>query len=132
LVDWIPSCTTYIRQTEVASRYLETRDKTALKNINQHVIKSEIKPVNYKKRNNNLTDQCKLNLKAFWKHINSKRKIKTSIGDLNSVDVYGYPITVSTNIEKAEVLGDFFSSVFTVEKQLNSSFIQFEPCHSPI
>jgi len=65
-------------------------------------------------------------------YINSKRKIKTSIGDLNSVDVCGNPITVSTNTEKAEVLGDFFSSVFTVEKELNSSSIPFEPCHSSI
>jgi len=26
----------------------------------------------------------------------------------------------------------FFPSVFTVEKELNSSYIQFEPCHSVI
>ena len=44
----------------------------------------------------------------------------------------GNPITVSTNIEKPEVLRDFSTSVFTVEKQLNSSSIPFEPCHSPI
>ena len=65
----------------------------------------------------NVADQCKLNPKAFWKYINSKCKIKTSTGDLNSVDVCGNPITVSTNTEKTEVLGDFFSSVFTVENK---------------
>ena len=59
-------------------------------------------------------------------------KIKSNIGDLNSADVYGNPISVSTNIEKAEVLGNFFSSVFTVEKELNNSSIPFKPCHYPI
>jgi len=50
---------------------------------------------------------------------------------LNSVDVSGNSVTVSSNIEKAEVLGKFFSSVFTVEAQ-SSSFLLVKPCHSPI
>jgi len=55
-----------------------------------------------------------------WGHcsINSKRKTITGIGDLNSIDAYRNSVTVSTNIGKAEVLGNFFSSVFAVEELL--------------
>jgi len=37
-----------------------------------------------KQEQHNVADQCKLNPKAFWKYISSKRKIKTSIGDLGT------------------------------------------------
>jgi len=49
-----------------------------------------------------------LNLKAFWKYINSKRETKIGIGDLSTVDVDGDSITVSSSMEKAEVLRNFF------------------------
>jgi len=39
---------------------------------------------------------------------------------------------VSSNVEKAEVLGKFFSSVFTVEEEQSSSSLPVKPCHSPI
>jgi len=81
----------------------------------------------------NVAGQCKQNPKIFWKYINIKRKkIKSNIGHLNSVDVVGNPITVSTNAEKAKILGNLFSVVFTVEKELNNSSIPFKPCHYPI
>ena len=76
--------------------------------------------------------QYKDNPKAFWKYINSKRKTKVGIGDLNSVDKYGKSVTVSTNIEKAEVLDKFFSSVFTVEGEFCCAATTCRPCHSPI
>ena len=112
---------------------METRDKTVLKKYKaaRNKIRNETRKLQ-KQEQYNVADQCKLNPKAFWKYINSKRKIKTGIEGLNSVGVCGNPIAVSTNTEKAEVLGDFFSSLFTVEKELNSSSIPFEPCHSPI
>ena len=39
---------------------------------------------------------------------------------------------VSSNVEKAEVLGKFFSSVFTVEEEQSSLSLPVKPCHSPI
>ena len=63
---------------------------------------------------------------------NSKRKTKTGIGDLNSVDISGNSVTVSSNIEKGEVLGKFFSSIFTVEEEQSSSSLPAKPCNSPI
>ena len=75
---------------------------------------------------------CKQNPKAFWKYINSKRKTKTGIGDLQIVDISGNSTTVSSNKDKAEELGKFFSSVFTVEQEQSSSSLPVKPCHSPI
>jgi len=70
--------------------------------------------------------------KGLWKYINSKRKTKTGNGDLNSVDICANSVMVSSNVEKAEVLGKFFSSVFTVEEEQSSSSLPIKPCHSPI
>jgi len=44
-------------------------------------------------------------------YINSKRKTKTGIGELNTVDISGNSVTISANIEKAEVLGKFFRCI---------------------
>jgi len=52
--------------------------------------------------------------------MNSKHKTKVGIGDLNSVDKDGKSVTVSTNIEKAEVLNKFF---FPVSSQLKGNFV---------
>jgi len=51
--------------------------------------------------------------------MNSKHKTKVGIGDLNSVDKDGKSVTVSTNIEKAEVLNNFFP----VSSQLKGNFV---------
>jgi len=39
---------------------------------------------------------------------------------------------VSSNKDKAEELGKFFLSVFTVEQEQSSSSLPVKPCHSPI
>jgi len=90
---------------------LETRDKTVFKKYKsaRNKIRNDTRKVQ-KQEQHNVADQCKLNPKAFWKYINSKLKMKTGIGDLISVDVCGNPITVSTSTEKAEVLGELFST----------------------
>ena len=51
----------------------------------------------------------------------SGSKNKTGIGDLQIVDISGNSTTVSSNKDKAEELGKFFSSVFTVEQGQSSS-----------
>ena len=47
--------------------------------------------------------------------------ILDGIGDLQIVDISGNSTTVSSNKDKAEELGKFFSSVFTVEQEQSSS-----------
>ncbi len=58
----------------------------------------------------------KSNPKRFWKYANSKRKTKTGISDLKYNNDSGVKLT-SNDKEKADVLADFFSSVFTNEPQ---------------
>ena len=60
-------------------------------------------------------------VKPFWRYVQSKQKVKVSIGPLikNS-----YNNLTENNQECANVLGDKFSSVFT-QKDLN--FIPFVP-----
>lgn len=51
------------------------------------------------------------NPKSFWSYVKSQTKTKSGIADLKKSDV----IAVSTDLEKAEVLNQFFASVFTNE-----------------
>ena len=57
----------------------------------------------------------KINPKLFWKYVNSKLKTRQPLSDLIKPD--GKLRT--TDEEKAEVLNNFFSSVFTKEDTQN-------------
>jgi len=54
--------------------------------------------------------------KHFWKYVKSKTKSKEPIGDLIYTNDIGDKITATKDDNKAEVLWDFFSSVFCLEK----------------
>ena len=58
-----------------------------------------------------VAEQAKVNPSAFYRYANSKIKSKTGIADLTKED--GSKTT--TNTEKAELLNNFFKSVFTTE-----------------
>ena len=60
-----------------------------------------------------VADSVKTNLKSFWNYVKKKTKTKTSITDLY-VDGYNTILT-KTNSEKANVLADVFSLVYTVD-----------------
>ena len=55
------------------------------------------------------------NPKKFWQYANSKRKTKSGISELKYKKENGEENKTSTDKEKAEVLANFFSSVFTNE-----------------
>ena len=57
----------------------------------------------------------KKNPKKFWQYANSKRKTKSGISELKYKKENGEENKTSTDKEKAEVLANFFSSVFTNE-----------------
>ncbi len=58
----------------------------------------------------NIASQAKTNQKAFWSYAQSKMKTKPGIPDLE----YNGKVA-TTDLQKAEVLADFYSSVFTQE-----------------
>ena len=60
------------------------------------------------------------NPKVFWNYVNSKLKRKTGLGVLKSKD--GKRIT--GDLEKAEILNQYFASVF-VEERLNTELPGF-------
>lgn len=59
--------------------------------------------------------EVKSNCKSFWKYVNSKLKTRQGIGNLLKSDG---SLTIN-DTEKAEVLNNFFSSVFTRTEDLN-------------
>ena len=60
----------------------------------------------------NLTFNIKSNPKAFWRYINSRLKVHSTIGDLQCPD----GSTVHLDKDKAEIPNQFFTSVFTHKK----------------
>ncbi|MCU7801386.1 MAG: reverse transcriptase family protein, partial [gamma proteobacterium symbiont of Lucinoma myriamae] len=59
----------------------------------------------------NLSENIKTNSKSFWNYVRSKSKTKESVGNLE--DAEGCIRT--DNTERAEILNNFFASVFTQE-----------------
>ena len=62
-----------------------------------------------------LARDTKQNPNAIWKYINSKSKTKEGIGNLLKDSSDKKAVIVETDNEKAEVLAEYFSSVFTKE-----------------
>ena len=95
-------------------RYLETKDGTIyteycrcrnqLRRLTRNAVKIH---------ENNIAKNTKSNSKLFWKHVNSKTKLRPSIPEL-----YTSPKSkdmTSDDKGKAEILGKFFSSVYVKE-----------------
>jgi len=57
------------------------------------------------------------NPEIFWKYINSRRNERSDIGDLISYDTHGNEVLITSNEDKTNALGQFFTSVFTKETQ---------------
>jgi len=65
------------------------------------------------KHQKGVAESCRDSPKAFWSYVKSETKTKSSVNDL--IDSNGN--TCSTGEDKARVLNDFFSSVFTKEDE---------------
>ncbi|MCQ4021238.1 hypothetical protein FK520_26920, partial [Klebsiella pneumoniae] len=57
----------------------------------------------------NLARDIKCNRKSFYRYVGDKRKSRVNVGPLQK----GTGVLVTQDMEKAEVLNDFFASVFT-------------------
>ena len=65
-----------------------------------------------------LAAEAKSNPKAIWKYINSKTKTRVGVSERNTDPADRTSKLTTTYKEKADVLGQFFSSVFTVDGDL--------------
>ncbi len=98
-------------------RFIETKD--GQKHIEYCKIRNKVKSLIRKEKRNyeeNIAKTAKTNPKNFWQYVNSKTKTKDKIPDLDLPDPNS---KATSDIEKAEALNSFFSSVFTSEKDLN-------------
>ncbi len=71
-----------------------------------------------KQRERLIAETAKSNCKNFWSYINAKRKTRSGVAELHTGHGSGVK-TATSDEDKANVLGDFFSSVFTVENDEN-------------
>ncbi|KAK6167371.1 hypothetical protein SNE40_021416 [Patella caerulea] len=99
-------------------RYMETKDgklyQEYIKTRNQ--VKSLIRKAK-KNMEKDIAKNAKTNPKKFWQYANSKRKTKPGIAELKTKQENGEIKTTKSEQEKAEVLAEFFTSVFTVEPE---------------
>ena len=102
------------RKNRAWTRYMETRSQEKYKEYTRlrNKVKSIVRGATAR-HEKNILSQVKENPKAFWKYANSKTKVKEKIPDL-IVNQNTKSLTRS-DAEKAKVLLDFFSSVFTDE-----------------
>ena len=99
---------------------METRDAAIYKKYKsvRNAVTREIRKI-VRNEQHEVALHYKSNPKKFWNYINSKRTTKSAIGDLVTTDNYGNTVTVSGNDQKAEVLGSYFSGVFTKENNIS-------------
>ena len=62
-----------------------------------------------------LARNLKTDVKTFWRYVNNGMKVRVPVGDLERED----GTVATTDTEKAEVLNQFFTSVFTIEDMEN-------------
>ena len=76
-----------------------------------------------KNREKQIAETAKSNSKHFWSYVNSKRKTKSGVSELHT-ERDGIKIIASDDGEKAEILADFFSSVFTIENDDDETLLE--------
>ena len=96
------------------------RKYTRARNKAKSTIKSE-----RKQRENEIAESAKTNCKNFRSYINSKRKARSGISELHS-KVDNKTHIANTDQEKAEVLAEFFTSVFTKETDDDKTLLDIE------
>ena len=94
------------------TKYLNTKNKDDKTNYNK--IRNEVTSKTRSDRlafERNISKEIKNNNKVFWRYVNANRSTKATIPDLLKKD----GTKATTDEEKAEVLNEQFSSVFTKE-----------------
>ena len=115
------------RKRRVHIKFLNTRNPNDKENYNK--ARNEVTTALRRDRicfERNISKQIKNNNKLFWRYVNSQRSTKANIPNLQRKD----GSMATTDEEKAEVLNQHFSSVFTREDTSNIPDFNPHPCNS--
>ena len=92
-----------------------------------------------KAKEKDIAAKVKSNSKCFWRYINSQTKLRPAIPDLYKTDKQNPLNMAKSDCEKAEILGQYFSSVYTKEPSWSwvledgtKSEIQMTHSHYPL
>jgi hypothetical protein len=109
------------------TRYMENRDPKKYKEFvrSRNKVKTMVEKAKIQMEKE-IAENAKVNPKKFWQYANSKRKTKSGIGELKTTNSNGEVDTAKTDKEKAEVLANFYSSVFT--RKPDGDIPQLEAC----
>ena len=101
-------------------RFLESKNSWRYKEYIKvrNKVSKDVKKAKYDYESN-IACKCKENPKAFWNHVNSERKCRET---LTALEQEGKLVTDDSG--KAEVLNNFFSSVFTKEDLENQPHLE--------
>ena len=114
-------------------RYMETRDPAKYKEYTRQ--RNKVRTMTRKLQRDlekEISRTAKENPKKFWGYVKSKMKTKTGIADLIKKKDGNHEELTKTDQEKAEVLADFFSSVFTLEPDTEIPKLEEKNYHDPL
>ena len=105
-------------------RYMEAKTKKEKENRRKEYARqrNKVRKITRKLQNakeNNIVSEVKNNPKKFWRYIKSMQKTSTGIADLVISEEENQEKLTQNDNEKAEVLSNFFTSVFTQEPNDN-------------
>ncbi len=106
------------KKKSLSRRCISSKDQEARKAYNKirNQVKREMRKMS-KKFERKLAQESKQNPKAVWRYINSKTKTRHGVGELHINPIDDKSQTTDCDKMKAQILADFFSSVFTKEPE---------------
>ena len=104
------------KKHRVWNRYMETRQQDKFEEYKRlrNQIRNRTRNIQRSKEKE-IANDIRKNPKKFWRHVNNNTKYKTAIPDLISPE----GTKVTSDKEKAESLGQYFSSVYVTENCTN-------------
>ncbi len=104
------------RKNALSRRYLATKNPEVRKEYNKmrNKVKREMRKLR-KKFEQNLAKEAKSNPKAIWRYINGQSRTRKGLGELHVNPADENSRLTDCDDEKAQILAEFYTSVFTRE-----------------